>query len=68
MDELGIENNYMADNTNLAIKIEIEAEATQKSSESFLACLFILMADNKRYKPLKDQLDNDYLMGRDRAP
>ena len=30
----------------------IEAEALNSSSKMFLACLFILMADNTRYKPL----------------
>ena len=68
MDKLDMDNIYMADHTNLVVKIKIEAEAKAKSSKAFLACLFVLMADNKRYKPLKDQLDNDYLLGRDRAP
>ena len=40
----------------------VEAEAAKCSSEAFLARLFVLMADNKRYKPLKNQLDNDYLL------
>ena len=40
----------------------VEAEAAKCSSEAFLARLFVLMADNKRYKPLKDQLENDYLL------
>ena len=33
-------------------------EASKGSNEAFLARLFILMAENKRYKPLKDQLDS----------
>ena len=27
------------------------------------ACLFLLLADNERYGPLKMQLDNNFLMG-----
>ena len=33
------------------------------SSEEFLACLFILLADNGRYKGLKIELENDFTMG-----
>ena len=34
------------------------------SSEEFFACLFILMADNVRYKGLKIELTNDFTMGK----
>ena len=43
---------------------QIETEAMASSCEEFLACLFIMMADNGRYKPLKTQLENDFLLGK----
>ena len=42
---------------------EIEEEAMTASSEEFLACLFILLADNGRNKGLKIDLANDFTMG-----
>ena len=38
------------------------------SSEEFLACLFILMADNDWYKGLKIELANDFAMGQSNYP
>ena len=38
------------------------------SSKQFLACLFILLADNGRYKGLKIELANDFIMGQSNYP
>ena len=51
MDGLGLDEAFMANANNLAVKDEIEEEAKAKSSEQFLACLFILMADKVKCKP-----------------
>ena len=42
---------------------EIEEAAMTARSEEFLACLFILLSDNSRYKGLKIELANDFTMG-----
>ena len=52
----------MASRTNAVLGIKIEAEVTKRSSKAFIACLFILMADNKMHKSVKGHLDNDYLL------
>ena len=38
------------------------------SSEEFLVCLFVLLADNVRYKGLKIDLVNDFTMGQSNYP
>ena len=38
------------------------------SSEEFLACLFILLAENSRYKGLRIKLANDFTMGQSNYP
>ena len=53
MGERGVNKNRM--NTDADIKIEIEEAASTSSSNAFLAYLFILMADNTLFKPLKVQ-------------
>ena len=45
------------------LKKYIEEAALTASSEEFLACLFILLADNGRYKGLNIELVNDFTMG-----
>ena len=42
---------------------EIEEVAMTASSKEFLACLFLLLADNGRYKGLNIDLANDFTMG-----
>ena len=42
---------------------EIEKVAMTTSSNEFLACLFLLLADNGRYKGLNIELANDFTMG-----
>ena len=50
------------------LKKKIEEAAMTASSEEFLACLFILLADNGRYKGLKIELSNDFTMGQSNYP
>ena len=50
------------------LKKEIKESAMNASSEEFLACLFILLADNGRYKGLKIELKNDVTMGQSNYP
>ena len=38
------------------------------SSEEFLMCLFILLADNSQYKGLKIDMANDFTMGQSNYP
>ena len=45
MNKLGFNEAYMEDPNNRVTRDEIELEASTKSKEQFLACLFILMAD-----------------------
>ena len=45
------------------LKKEINETAMTASSKEFLAYLFILLADNGRYKGLKTELANDLTMG-----
>ena len=68
MDELDLNEAFMENANNLAVKDEVEEEAKAKSSEQFLACLFILMADKVKYKPLKVPLNNEFLMGKRSLP
>ena len=50
------------------LKKEIEEAAMTASSEEFLACLFILLADNVRYKGLNIDLEKDFTMGQSNYP
>ena len=50
------------------LKKEIEEVAMTASSGQFLACLFILLADNGRYKGLKIELENDFTMRQSNYP
>ena len=38
--------------------------ASAKSKEQFLRCIFIIMADKVKYKPTKDLLHNEFIMGK----
>ena len=53
---------------NEANKKRIETLAQDKSQEEYLACLFLLMSDDGRFKPLKTQLENDLLLGQGSYP
>ena len=47
---------------------DIEEEVMTARSEEFLAFLFILLADNGRYKGLKIELANNFTMGQSNYP
>ena len=68
IDESSYDEALMANVNNLVIKDEVKEEAKAKSSEQFLACLFILKADKVKYKPLKDLLNNEFLVGKRSYP
>ena len=40
----------------------------QKRQRKENTCLFLLLTDNERYGPLKTQLDNNFLMGKQEYP
>ena len=63
MNPRAVNDNKMS--ANATLKRKIKAEALKSSSKAFLACLFILMADNAMFKPLKVQLENNYLLGKE---
>ena len=50
------------------LKKDIKEEAMTASSEELLTCLFILLADNGRYKGLKIELANDFTIGQSNYP
>ena len=46
----------------------IQSEATKSSKQAYLACLFLLMADDDRYGAVKATLDDNYLLGKQEFP
>ena len=44
------------------------AEALKTSKQAYLACLFLLMADDDRYSDVKATLDDNYLLGKQEYP
>ena len=59
MTEMKVDEIFMNNAINRAAVDKIKLEASTKSKEQFLACLFILMADKVKYKPIKDLLNNE---------
>ena len=55
-----------SDDTKSLQKVIIDAE--RGSCDEYLVYLFILVADGGRYQGLKQALDNQYLMDKDRHP
>ena len=45
-----------------------EKAAMESSCEEYLACFAVRTADNGRFKTLKNELDNDFLKGKDTYP
>ena len=56
------------DTAKNALKKKHEKPAREISAGEYLACLFLLLADNNRFGPLKTQLDNNFLMGEQEYP
>ena len=46
-----------------ALKTKFKEPARESSSSEYLACLFLLLADNDRFEPLKREINNAFLMG-----
>ena len=46
----------------------IQSEVMKATKEAYLACLFILMADDKRYGDVKRALGDNYLLGKQETP
>ena len=42
----------------------LQEEATKTDTEAYLACLFLVMADDERYGGVKMALHNNYLLGK----
>ena len=49
-------------------RIRIEEEVSESACAEYLACLFLLLADDKRFKTLKKTLNNNFLLGRQEYP
>ena len=49
-------------------KQPLEAEAMKSAKSAYLACLFLLMADEDRYGGVKATLDDNYLLGKQEYP
>ena len=49
-------------------RLELQTLARKSSCEEYLACLFIRVADNDRYKGLKTTLDNQFLLDKSAYP
>ena len=51
-----------------ADKKVIQSKAMKSTKEAYLACLFILMADDERYRGVKTALGDNYLLGKQEYP
>ena len=51
-----------------ADKAELDGAAKTASCEEYLGSLFLLMSDDTRFKPLKTQLENNYILGKQEYP
>ena len=49
-------------------QIRIEKEASESACAEYLACLFLLLVDDERFKTLKKTLNNNFLLGRQEYP
>ena len=52
----------------LALKQKMEDTVMESTCEEYLTCLFLLMAYDGRYKPLKTDLENNFLLGKQEYP
>ena len=51
-----------------AVKKAATVAEEEAATGEYLVCLFLLLADNERYGPLKTQLDTIFLMGEQEYP
>ena len=61
--ENGTDIATMNDATKETLQKKLKEPARESSSAEYLACLFLLLADNDRFKPLKREINNIFLMG-----
>ena len=54
---------FLDDAAKVALKTKFEEPARETSCSEYLACLFLLLADNDRFEPLKQEINNAFLMG-----
>ena len=75
--ELIIAKDLVKSNTDVAtlddaakntLKKKHEKPARESAAGEYLACLFLLLADDNRFGPLKTQLENNFLMGEHEYP
>ena len=63
-----IDITALDDKPKKALQEKHEKPARDSASGEYLACLFLLLADDDRFGPLKTQLDNNFLMGEQEYP
>ena len=64
LERLMFERNLAPDCDAKELK-EVKADAVRVACDEYLLCLFILVADGRRYQGLKRALDNQYFMDKD---
>ena len=52
----------------LALENRLQKEAMERSCEEYLACFFLLLADEERHKPVTAELSNNNLLGNQEYP
>ena len=64
-----LETKYAEEDGSASQFVEkAKKNAPEQAKKEFLACLFLLMSDDDRYKSLKDRLHNNFVLGRDEYP
>ena len=63
-----IDVTALDDAAKKALAAKHKKPARESAAGEYLACLFLLLADNDRFRPLKLQLDNNFLMGEQEYP
>ena len=49
-------------------RTQIKKEESKSACAEYLACLFLLLADDERFKTIKKTLNNNFLLGRQEYP
>jgi hypothetical protein len=63
VEESGKELSELSSTELKVIKEATVLAAKEAATGEYLVCLFLLMAEDERYGPLKTQLDNNFLIG-----
>ena len=64
LEESGKELTALTPDELQAIIEEANLNAKEEAQGYYPTCLFLVLADNERYDPLKMQLDNNFLIGK----